>query len=222
MRAARVYDVTAPLYAGMPLWPGDPEVIITPLAGANGTGGMMVSAVSLGTHTGTHVDAPRHLYVDGLAVDGISPDILVGPAFLADVPGGGALEPGELLRPELHRTRLLLRRSPVTVQEGDDSGITLSTAAARELVARGVRVVGTESDSIDPPALGAGPAHQILLRAGVVIIEGLRLSGLPVGEYLLVCAPLPLRGADGAPARVFLVQCDSRSREVAGFSASRA
>lgn len=167
------YDVTRLIHPGMPVYPGDPPVKATPVSEYPA-----VTRWSLGSHTGTHVDAPRHLGFDG-GVDSLSFDVLCGPAEVRSVEKPPVALP----------VRVLLK--------GD---ILLDEAWIEALLVQGVRLVGVEGLSIEEGL----ESHIRLLQAGVVILEGLDLSSVPPGEYQLLCLPLKLEGGDGAPARVVL------------------
>jgi arylformamidase len=175
-----VIDVTVPIRPGMPVYPGDPAVR-TELAAAISRGDAYnVTRLDLGVHTGTHVDAPAHV-IDGAAgVDALPLDALVGPAEVVDFPGD-----------MLDAARVLLRTA--------GSGATLTLPDAKALVACGVLLVG-----IDGATIGDEDVHAALLGAGVVILEGLDLRAVQPGQWELLCLPLKLAGADGAPARVLV------------------
>lgn len=205
-----ILDITRPLTPGMAVYPGDPPVELMPIIHAD-VDGVAVSALHLGTHTGTHVDPPAHLLPGGTTVDQLSLATLVGAAQVVRLPGeDAAVQPGELATSvPAGCTRLLLR----TRQAGagrpagiDSDGRGLSPAAAEWIVAAGIQLVGIDSLSIDDADAPQLPAHRILLTAGVVIVECLDLAAVEPGEYTLICLPLRLAGADGAPARAVLTR----------------
>ena len=200
---SRYLDVTPLIASGMAGYPGDPPVALEPWA-TLAAGGFRVSALRLGTHTGAHIDAPAHCFADGAGVDAIPLDLLCGPAFVLDC-ASTTLPPGQIAAGTVTDappdcTRLLLR----THGAGPTADAGLSLPAARALIARGVRLVGIDRLSI-APADDPLPVHRLLLGAGVIILEGLDLSEAPVGPCTLLCLPLKLMGADGAPARVALI-----------------
>ncbi len=158
----------------MPVYPGDPSFEMEALSKYP-----VFSRLELGTHTGTHVDAPAHLGF-GPGVDQISLEALCGPARV--------VEAGDFVFSE----RLLFK--------GAD--FHLDRATAKKLVSKKVRLVGVEGLSIEEDE--KLEVHEELLKAGVVILEGLDLSAATVGVYLLFCLPLRIAGGDGAPARAIL------------------
>jgi arylformamidase len=209
VRRMRIYDVTRPIWPGMPVYPGDPPVRIEPWLSLGGGDPVNVSALALGSHTGTHVDAPRHLSHAGPGVDALPLDRLVGPARLLDVDAADAVDAACLCR-ALPRggalpARLLLRARRLPAAEHPH----LTEDAAALLVARGVGLVGVEGDSVDAPSAPELPVHRRLLENGVIILENVDLTAVPAGDYLLACLPLALRDADGAPARVVLLHADT-------------
>jgi arylformamidase len=135
----------------------------------------VISRLEFGVHTGTHVDAPVHFLEGAAGADQLPLDVLVGPCEVVD--GEGAAE------------RVLIKGAS-----------KLDGAAAQALVDRGVRLVG-----IDQMSVGDEEAHRVLLGAGVVVVEGLDLSGVEPGSYTLYCLPLKLVDSDGAPARAILI-----------------
>lgn len=211
-----IHDVTITVRAGLPTWSGDPPVELAEWVGFAAAGGRAgdayrVSRMSLGTHTGTHVDAPAHAFPDGPGVDRLPLDALVGPAWVVDVPSHRIVGAADLeASPAPQGTARLLIRTGNSRRGLWRSGalperfVALSVDAARWLLDRGVRLVGVDGPSVEPAEAGVGPVHRALLAAGVVIVEGLDLAAVAPGAYRLICAPLRLAGADGSPARVLL------------------
>lgn len=201
-------DVTRPVRSGMPVYPGDPPVSLDPWTSLEQGAGFAVSVLTLGTHAGTHVDAPAHCIPGGVGIEALPLDALCGPAYLLDL-GEPDAAPVAIGRRALGALpdgceRLLLRTHDGRLWQGEalpDLGLDLDAAAL--LTNRGVRLVGIDRLSI-APAGDPLPVHRLLLAAGVVILEGLDLRAAPPGSCELFCLPLKLAGADGAPARVAL------------------
>lgn len=195
----------------MLVYPGDPEVRMSPVSAA-GDGGAAVSALHLGTHTGTHVDPPAHLYHGAATVDALPLDVLVGPCVVVHLPGDGAITAAELAAAVPAGTkRVLLRTHDGELWAGREVRTDyrgLDAAAADWLVGHGVQLVGIDYLSIDPAEAADLPAHRALLEGGVVVVEGLDLRDAAAGEWGLLCLPLRLAGGDGAPARVVLTRPD--------------
>ncbi|MFP5452425.1 MAG: cyclase family protein [Thermoleophilia bacterium] len=201
-------DISTPIRDGMAVYPGDPPVVVT-RALAMARGDMAdVTALSMGAHVGTHVDAPAHALPGGPGVEAVPIDAMIGDAIVVDVPADAVVDAGLLRRAALapHCRRVLLR----TGASGGDpasEGAPLSIDGARYLLQRGIVLVGTDTMSV-APADDPMPVHRLLLGAGVVIVEGLRLAAARSGPCRLICLPLLVAGADGAPARAVIEQAD--------------
>ncbi len=203
----RLIDISTPLANRMAHWPGDPEPRFTRLAEIGDGDACTVTAMAMSAHTGTHVDAPLHYLRGGRTLDEMPLAGLVGPARVIEIADAQAVTVGELERWRIRRGDRLLLRTRNSLLANDLRRLTsdyvaLAPEAARWLAARGVRCVGIDALSVDPPDSSA--AHLALLAAGVWIIEGLRLAGVAAGRYELLCLPLRLAGAEGAPARALL------------------
>ena len=195
----RIVDISLSLGADTPVYPGDPSVTVEPLSEACGGDSYALSRLTLGSHAGTHVDPPAHFIPGGATAEQIPLDACIGPAVVLDVAGEGLIDPDELAALPGGTERVLLRTGGPAL-----GGRALSVAAARVLVEGGVRLVGIDALSV-APADAPGEVHHILLRAGIVILEGLDLATVSAGAATLVCLPLKLNGGDGAPARAVLV-----------------
>ena len=201
----KLYDVTRPIHSGMAVYAGDPAVTLRRALSIAAGAPVNVSAVSLGSHTGTHVDAPAHLRDGAPGVDALPLDLLIGPAHLYALDTGGTIDVADLDGLDLGSCpRVLFRTRPPL--SGEAGGFT--AAAAALLVRAGVRLVGLEGESADAAGSADFPAHRTLLDAGAVILEGLDLSAVPPGRYEIFCLPLKIRRGDGAPARVVLRTLD--------------
>ena len=204
----KLFDVTRPIHPGMAVYPGDPEVVVRPVSSIRTGATANVSMLSLGSHTGTHVDPPLHFREGAPAVDELPLDVLIGPTRLYEVTIRRQIDAASLAGLDLATCpRALfkvrsLRHSPRARLRPGAAGI--APDAVEVLIRAGVRLVGLEDPSADPAGSEDFPAHRALLAAGVIIVEGLDLSAVPPGLYELFCLPLKLRGGDGAPARVVL------------------
>jgi len=164
------------------------------------------SRLSLNLHTGTHVDAPLHMIAGAETIDSIPPERLVGPCrvldltHVADSIGMDDLAPFAVQKGE----RLLFKTRNSFSESFLDDFVFLREDGARYLADIGVAVAATDALGIERAQPGF-PTHRTLMKAGVVIVEGLRLKDVPPGNYWLVVAPLKLTGVEAAPARAFLV-----------------
>lgn len=205
----RLYDVTVTLRPGMPTYASEPGPELIPLARIAAGDPADVSLLRVGTHAGTHVDAPAHFLPGGAGVDRLPLEVLVGPARVVEVGPARVISPALLAAAGLAERveRVLLKTTSSRLWA--DGGPRLESAyldvdAARWLVERGARLVGIDEFSIERDDRPDYPVHHLLLAAGVVVLEGLDLRQVPAGEYTLACLPLKLADADGAPARVVL------------------
>ena len=208
---ARVHDVTLPLRAGGVVYPGDPAIRIGVHSAIARGDPANVSTLALGSHSGTHVDAPSHFLSGGDTVDRLPLERLVGPAVVLDVSrGAGGIGAEELAEHDLaDRRRVLLRTGNADLlRRGEFSPQyrVLTLDGVRYLLDRGVELVGVDTLSVEEFGSADFPVHRLLLGEGVVIVEGLDLSAVPAGRYGLICLPLWLAGLDGAPARAVLTE----------------
>ncbi len=208
----RIYDITLTLAPDMPTWPGDPRIEIKRLQSMEEGAKNNVTQLSMCAHAGTHVDAPFHfLGGDTLTVDKLPLKTLTGRVYVLEMLDVNLITAHALEKAEIPpRTRRLIfktRNSQIWTQpyrSFETDFVAISPDGAQFLVERGVKLVGVDYLSVAPFGDGL-PTHQILLKAGVVIVEGLDLSQVSQGRYSLYCLPLKLAGADGAPARTILV-----------------
>lgn len=211
--AGRIIDITLTVGPDMIVWPGDPAVTVEPAARIAWGDPADVSALCLGSHTGTHVDPPAHFLPGGATVDQLALEVLVGDAVVADLTGQpGPIGPAELDRLGLDpgTGRLLLKTDNSSLWQEKAAAfperwVAVSPAGARWMLGRGIRLVGFDFLSIEEYEAPGHPTHVALLSADVVILHGLDLSRVEPGRYTLVCLPLKLAGGDGAPARAVLI-----------------
>ncbi len=205
-----IYDISLPVMSGGVVYPGNPEIRIEAQQSIAKGGSSNVSALSFGSHTGTHVDAPKHFFDAGAGVDTLPLNVLMGPAVLICV-GDDVMAVGkEQLR--LHELkgheRVLIKTRNSSFIRGSEfvkDYTYLAPDGAEYLVSLGVKLVGVDYFSVEQFHSGHHRTHRTLLEHGVVIVEGLDLSEPPLGPYELRVLPLRLTGLDGAPARAVLV-----------------
>jgi len=203
----RIFDITRPVFAGMPVWPGDAPCSLA-WTDHIGEGGANVAALSCGVHTGTHADGPYHVLADGARIGDVPLGAYLGQARVVDVNGARVLD-AEWVEAHLAARceRLLVRTRAWTRPDLLPAAWpAFDEAAARLLVARGVRLVGTDAPSPDPAEAHDLPVHRVLLGAGIAILENLMLDDVEMGAYELVALPLRLAEADAAPVRAVLVE----------------
>jgi arylformamidase len=205
-----IYDITGPIRSGMPMYEGDPGLKIEPWSAFAKGDSSNVSFLHLGAHTGTHVDAPAHFIEGAARIDSLPLDSLIGPARVVRVSDSfNEITPDFLSKCDLTGVERIIfhTRNSSFWNEGFRKDFTaLTPEAAEMLVDGGIKLVGNDYLSIEKFRSGHHRTHLTLLRKGVVIVEGLNLSGVPGGDYEMICLPLKIaEGAgDGAPARVVL------------------
>jgi arylformamidase len=204
----KLFDVSHRLSEALPTYPGNAPYQLDAVKRLADGDSANVSLLHVGTHTGTHVDAPSHFIPGGTSVDELPLDLLVGPARVIEIPGRrgiGRQELIEALQPGDERVLIKTGNAVLWGSSAFDPEYAHVTGdGAQYLVEAGVRVVGVDYLSVEGFHAPGAPAHHALLGAGVLIIEGLKLDDVAPGVYELICLPLPVEGADGAPARVLL------------------
>lgn len=205
----KIYDVTVPLSKELVVYPGDPHFKINRRTKANEHDQKYnLSRYSFSSHAGTHVDPPFHLIEDGITVDKLPLELLMGRARVVEVTAP-VIDEAVLTEFDFtsdNRVLFKTRNSYLWSQKSFvKEYVYITPAAARVLVNGGIKVVGIDYLSVDK--FEAEPeTHMTLLSAGAVIIEGLDLREVEPGDYELICLPLKVKDGDGAPARVVLRQ----------------
>ena len=198
----------------MTTWGDEPGPRLEPLRRIAKGDTANVSMLTLGDHSGTHVDPPIHFIAGGATADQLPVDAMLGPCVVVRYEGKANVSAERLESAGVPKgtERLLIRTSNSDLWNDPTHRFTrefvaVNASAARWCVERGIRLVGVDYLTIEPqgPEKAGYPTHLTLLGAGVVIIEGLDLRDIAAGGYELVCAPLKIAGGDGAPARVFLI-----------------
>lgn len=210
-----IHDISIPLTNNTPVWPGDPAPTFRLASSIDAGDVVNVTRMEMATHTGTHLDAPRHFIKDGNPIDAIPLETLVGPCHVADFT---ALRAGsEITAKDLEEagipgeTRRLILKTDNSRRLSEAGNVfftdyvSLSDSGCAWVVSRGILLVGIDYLSITPfehPMAG----HLTLLTSNVAILEGLDLSAVEHGGYNLWCLPLKTIGTDGTPARAILAR----------------
>ena len=204
----KLIDVSVPLSAGVPTYPGNTPFSLAPVQRIAQGATSNVSELRLGTHVGTHVDAPRHFFDDGPGVDRLPLDLLVGRAQVVEISTRRVVTAEHFNGIDLHgELRILIKTSNSGLWRSKEFAkdyVFLSEEGARHLVDNGIKLVGVDYLSVEEFKKPGAPVHHVLLSNGVIIIEGLNLEDVEPGHYDLMCLPLRVLDADGAPARVIL------------------
>ncbi|MCK9297443.1 MAG: cyclase family protein [Methanoculleus sp.] len=195
-----VYDITRDLSEDAVLYPGD----VRPRFREIDNGQYRVTEMTLGSHTGTHIDAPSHYIKGGLTVNEIPLAVLMGPARVLDCSDAGEVIEPDHLAGCIDGARTILLKTWFSGRREFEPGYpALSPEAADLIVEAGITCLGIDAPSIETYN-GDGSVHCRLLGNGMVILELLDLSAVPEGSYFMVALPLRLKGVDGSPARAIL------------------
>jgi arylformamidase len=206
----KLIDVTVPIHAAMTVYRRNPAVRIRPVLTLP-RDGVQVSEICLGSHTGTHVDAPIHFIKGGKGIDQIDPRRFVGPAWVADLRRvKGGISAADLVKARIPRgsRRVLLRTSnslwwhPARAFRTDF--VYLAPDGADWLVKRGVQLVGIDYLSIEGYGVAGAPTHKRLLGAGVPVLEGLDLFNSRPGRWQMAAFPLRIENGDAGLTRAIL------------------
>lgn len=196
-------DITRPIHSGMAIYPGNPSVRIGTIREAKGDTSAL-SEISIGSHTGTHMDAMLHIASGGTGIEAYSLEQFIGDCDVIEVSSNlNVITAQDLPEPSRDRVLLKTKNSSLDIDVFDPEFIAIDESAAREIVRRGVRLIGIDGPSIKKKGV-KDRVHEILLAAGIVIIEGLYLKEVKPGVYTLLCLPMRLSHVDGAPVRAIL------------------
>lgn len=202
-------DISVPLHTGMAHWPDNPPVQIERFLDTRRGDAANVSKLSLGAHTGTHMDAPVHFIPTGKGIDTLPLTATIGLARVLEITDPESIKPTELQPYHIEKGERILfktRNSSRCWQTDDfiEDFVYISQEAARYLAAQQVQTVGVDYLSVGGYRKDGSETHGALLAAGIWIIEGLNLAAVQPGTYELICLPLKIEGCDGAPARAVL------------------
>lgn len=194
----KIYDISQEVF-GCQVYPGDPAPERNVLSSMEKGEVCNLTAFSMCAHNGTHIDAPFHFIKDGKSVDAICLEAFVGMAYVAEHHGivfgkdaAEIIEKAQVQNPEA--AKRILIKGPAQV----------SLEAAKVFASSGILLLGNESQTVGPEDAPMA-VHQMLLGANIILLEGIRLSGVSEGVYFLSAAPLNLYGADGSPCRAVLL-----------------
>src|SRR5215475_5015548 len=197
-------DVSVPIYAGMVHFPNDPSIEIDTITHVERGDICTVSRLTMGSHTGTHIDAPIHFLPGGTGAEDVPLENLVGPARVIEIKDPHAVKAEELRVHHLGARERLLCKTSNSERCWKTSQFVPDFVSIAEDAASYLASLNTLAVAIDYLSAGNPETHRALLGAGVVIVEGLNLTGISPGHYDLLCLPLKIVGGDGAPARVLL------------------
>lgn len=197
----KIYDISQEVF-GCQVYPGDPTPKKRVISSMEKGDLYNLTAFSMCAHNGTHIDAPFHFIKDGKTVDSVSLDIFIGMAYVAEHNGiVSADDATEILEKAKKQNSEAAKRILI---KGDAE---VSAEAAKVFAESNILLLGNESQTVGPENAPM-EVHLILLGAGAVLLEGIRLAEVSEGVYFLNAAPLNLSGADGSPCRAILIAAE--------------
>jgi arylformamidase len=209
-KSLEIIDITQPLNDGMVVYPGDLQVKLERICSLEAGDAYNLTAIQMGAHAGTHLDAPNHYLAGGEEVQEVPLNSLVGPARVLEWGERASIDLPELERREIRAGERLLFKTANSrlypLREFREDYAFLTPAGARYLRDKEVALVGIDYLSIEEYGIRVAGAHLELLGGGIPILEGLDLSRAVEGTYWLIALPLKLHGAEGAPVRAILIK----------------
>jgi len=204
----KLIDVSVPLDDHLPNYPNNTPFTLEPIKRLAKGDSSNVSTLHMSAHAGTHVDAPRHFFDEGLGTDALPLEMLIGRARVIEVTTRRGIGSDDLSPIDLSEdVRVLIKTLNSRFWGSPDfhtDYVGMTESGARHLVEHGIKVVGVDYLSVEEFRKPGAPAHRLLLGAGTIVIEGLNLRDVEPGIYDMYCLPLRVVGSDGAPARVVL------------------
>lgn len=204
----RIIDISLDISNKTISFPGDPKVEIKRVFDIKKGDIATVSKLSLSSHTATHIDAPSHFIKDGLSVDKLPLENLIGKVKVIEFLQDDKITKSFLEKKDIEKAIFFKTKNSQYLNSGKffEKYTSLSPDAAEFLIEKGVKVVGIDYLSIEEYGSEEYPVHKMLLSHGVIIIEGLNLLDIKEGDYEFVALPLKIKDCDGAPARVVLIE----------------
>ena len=207
--AKKWIDISVTIKSGMAHWPDNPEIKVGKMLDMEKGDVCNVSTLSLGSHTGTHMDAPRHFFRNGKTLDRMPFEATIGPARVIEIKDRESVKVEEIKNARIKPGERILFKTPNSrrswkTDQFDENFVYISKEAAAFLAKAKVLTVGIDYLSVGGFKKDGVETHHALLGAGVWVIEGLNLAKIKPGRYELCCLPIKVLDSDGAPARALL------------------
>ena len=211
----KIIDISRPIYPGMTVWPKDENVKVIELSSMNKGSKYNLSAIKMGLHTGTHIDAPLHFIDEGNHIGGLDLSRFIGKAYVFEVRSKDCVSKKDIIDFPIPESGIVLFKTlnseePIE-KPFNKEFIYLDISAAQYLVEKKVKTIGIDYLSIEKFNNPGFPIHKLLLSNNIGIIEGLYLKDVSPGSYFLSCLPLKLENVEGSPARAILSRRDTSS-----------
>ncbi|TSC77466.1 MAG: arylformamidase [Parcubacteria group bacterium Gr01-1014_33] len=207
-----IFDISLSIHKGMITYPGNPvpDIVSFDTKTSQQTKTSYLSKINIGSHTGTHIDAPRHVFENGKGLEAFSLAQCIGPCRVLDFSGvKEAIFVKDLQKEKIKKGERILVKTSNSKRgftKFYDDFVYLDGDAAEFLAAKGIILFGIDALSIKKRGGTDHRPHTALLRKNIAILEGLDLSKVRPGKYFLIALPLRFKNLDGAPARVVLLK----------------
>lgn len=203
----QIWDISQRIWRGLPLWPGEPGIVVAQHATISETCPVNIGAISSPLHAGTHADSPFHYDAVGKDSASSALDPYLGICLLVDVRhASGCVRPQDIDWSQVVGVQRILFRTYECFphDEWDSQFTAISVEVIVRLRDMGVRLVGTDAPSLDPQNSKTMDAHHAVNAGDMRILEGLVLDDVAPGRYELIALPLKISGADASPVRAVL------------------
>jgi arylformamidase len=202
----KIFDISMPLYNGVPGWPGDTPYVFELAWTKEQSGSVNVGKIEMSTHTGTHIDAPYHFDNEGKRVIDLPIELYTGPAFVIDLTGADEITVESIEGKIKENMKRVLFKTSCWKDRNSfpEKIVPVSPKVVPYLKKHGTGLIGVDMPSVDPLDSKELLAHHALHKHNIHILEGLILDEVPEGEYELIALPLPLTDGDGSPVRAIL------------------
>lgn len=208
----RIYDVSIEFSQDLPVYEGDPAVYIEERSEMTKGDACNVSLLSFGSHTGTHIDVPKHFVDEGKSIDQLPLTYFMGKAKVFELMGKQQITAEDLRQLPISQGDIVVlktdntQRGLMKKEQFARDFVSVSGDGAAYLVEKGVKGVGVDYLSVEEFGSAEHATHRTLLGNEVLIIEGMVLESVPTGEYYLMALPLKLKNGNGCPVRAILIE----------------
>lgn len=198
-------DITRALNTGHPNWPGDTPFELVQCVSIHEGASVNIMSLKTSTHCGSHIDAPFHYSADGAKLGSIPLAALIGRCRVIDAKAYDAVPTAAVSDiVDIPERVLFYTGQPASWATFPETFTPLTPQLVYHLAAQGVRLIGTDSPSVDAFTSKDLPVHRACAETGLIILEGLNLSQVIPGTYELICLPLAMPEADASPVRAVL------------------
>ena len=206
----KIYDISVPLTSNLVAFPGDPKLEITSFSDIEKGDHCNLSLIKLCSHTGTHIDSPKHFYPNGQTIDNIPLTRFITKAKVFDLTGRKSISYDDVkdLNIEKNDTILFKTDNKKALLEPNfkEDFVYITNDCAKYLADKKLNADGIDYLSIEGFNCDDDLVHKTLLKSGVLILEGLILTDVPEGEYKIIALPLKLEHGNGSPSRIVLIE----------------